>query len=123
MYFEQILEATSRKTGAIRLIISSLKNYPILMEKTCGTLGESKNELIRDVLLWTPTQRRANIGRPTRTYLRPVWTLDIISFSLSLSLYIYIYIYIYTDYSNILIHRSSSDKTEFSNNLKMSIFN
>ena len=28
------------------------------------------NELIRDVLLWTPSRSRAKAGRPARTYLR-----------------------------------------------------
>ena len=31
---------------------------------------KSKNELIRDVLLWTPTYGRAKAGRPARTYIQ-----------------------------------------------------
>ena len=33
----------------------------------------SKNELINDVLLWTPSHRRANVGRPARTYLKQLY--------------------------------------------------
>ena len=32
-----------------------------------GYCWRSKDELIRDVLLWTPTYGRANAGQPTRT--------------------------------------------------------
>ncbi len=30
----------------------------------------SRDELIRDVLLWTPTHGRAKAGRPARTYIQ-----------------------------------------------------
>ena len=30
----------------------------------------SRNELISDILLWTPSHRRAKIGRPARTYIQ-----------------------------------------------------
>ena len=30
----------------------------------------SRNELISDVLLWTPTHGRAKAGRPARTYIQ-----------------------------------------------------
>ena len=30
----------------------------------------SRNELISDVLLWTPTHDRAKAGRPARTYIQ-----------------------------------------------------
>ena len=34
------------------------------------TAGEAGDELIRDVLLWTPTYGRAKAGRPARTYIQ-----------------------------------------------------
>ena len=34
------------------------------------TAGGSRDELIRDVLLWTPTHGRARAGRPARTYIQ-----------------------------------------------------
>ena len=33
-------------------------------------LWRSRDELIRDVLLWTPTHGRAKAGRPARTYIQ-----------------------------------------------------
>ena len=35
-----------------------------------GLLLRSRDELIRDVLLWTPTHGRAKAGRPARTYIQ-----------------------------------------------------
>ena len=35
-----------------------------------GHCWRSKDELIRDVLLWTPTYGRAKVGRPARTYIQ-----------------------------------------------------
>ena len=34
------------------------------------TAGGSRDELIRDVLLWAPTHGRAKAGRPARTYIQ-----------------------------------------------------
>ena len=39
-YIEQIPEATSYKTAAVRPSISHLKNYTNKMDKACGTLPE-----------------------------------------------------------------------------------
>ena len=35
-----------------------------------GHCWRSRDELIRDVLLWTPTHGRAKVGRPPRTYIQ-----------------------------------------------------
>ena len=35
-----------------------------------GHCWRSRDELIRDVLLWTPTHGRAKAGRPARTYIQ-----------------------------------------------------
>ena len=35
-----------------------------------GHCCRSKDELIRDILLWTPTYGRENAGRPARTYIQ-----------------------------------------------------
>ena len=35
-----------------------------------GHCWRSRDELIRDVLLWIPTQGRAKAGRPARTYIQ-----------------------------------------------------
>ena len=41
-YFEQILETTPNETTAIWPLISSRKNYPSKMNKTCRTLLEKQ---------------------------------------------------------------------------------
>ena len=38
-----------------------------------GHCWGSKDELISDVLLWTPTYGQAKAGRPTRTYTQQLW--------------------------------------------------
>ena len=35
-----------------------------------GQCWRSRDEIIRDVLLWTPTHGRAKAGRPVRTYIQ-----------------------------------------------------
>ena len=44
----------------------------ILVRRTrhAGHCWRSRDELIRDVLLWTPTHGRAKAGRPARTYIQ-----------------------------------------------------
>ena len=39
-----------------------------------GHCWRSKDELISDVLLWTPSHRWARVGRPARTYLQQLCT-------------------------------------------------
>ena len=39
-----------------------------------GHCWKSKDELISDVLQWTPSHRRARVGWPTRTYLQQLCT-------------------------------------------------
>ena len=40
----------------------------------CGDpLVQNRDELIRDVLLWTPTYGRAKAGRPARTYIQQLY--------------------------------------------------
>ena len=38
-----------------------------------GHCWRSKDELIKDVLLWTPTYGRAKAGRPARTYIQQLF--------------------------------------------------
>ena len=46
------------------------KNIHIRWTRHAGHCWRSRDELIRDVLLWTPTYGRAKAGRPTRTYIQ-----------------------------------------------------
>ena len=55
--FEQILEAMSHKTAAARLLTSCH------ISRRTRHLGR-KNELVSDVLFWTHTHGRANVGCP-----------------------------------------------------------
>ena len=52
-----------------------IMNYTLLFLKVRGTRHAghcwmSRDELISDVLLWTPTYGRAKAGRPVRTYIQ-----------------------------------------------------
>ena len=68
---EQVLAATPHKTPTVRPPASyHKKKYSSLTNQTCRALLEKRDELIRDVLLWTPTHGRAKAGRPARTYIQ-----------------------------------------------------
>ena len=46
------------------------KTIQVRRTRHAGHCWRSKDELISDVLLWTPTYGRAKAGRPTRTYIQ-----------------------------------------------------
>ena len=46
------------------------KTIQIRRTRHAGHCWRSKDELISDVLLWTPTYDRAKAGRPARTYIQ-----------------------------------------------------
>ena len=46
------------------------KTIQIRRTRHAGHCWRSRDELISDVLLWTPTYGRAKAGRPTRTYIQ-----------------------------------------------------
>ena len=48
------------------------KTIQVRRTRHAGHRWRSRNELISDVLLWTPTYGRAKAGRPTRTYIQPL---------------------------------------------------
>ena len=45
------------------------KTIQVRRTRHAGYCWRSRNELISDVLLWTPAYGRANVGRPARTYI------------------------------------------------------
>ena len=47
-----------------------MKTIKIRQTRHAGHCWRSKNELISNVLLWTPTHGRAKAGRPARTYIQ-----------------------------------------------------
>ena len=46
------------------------KTIQVRRASHAGHCWRSRDELISDVLLWTPTYRRAKVGRPARTYIQ-----------------------------------------------------
>ena len=46
------------------------KTIQVRRARHAGPCWRSRDELIRDVLLWTPTHGRAKAGRPARTYIQ-----------------------------------------------------
>ena len=46
------------------------KTIQVRRTRHAGHCWRSRDELIRDVLLWTPTHSRAKAGRPVRTYIQ-----------------------------------------------------
>ena len=46
------------------------KTIQVRRNRHAGHCWRSRDELIRDVLLWTPTHGRAKAGRPARTYIQ-----------------------------------------------------
>ena len=46
------------------------KTIKVRRTRHVGHCWRSKDELISDVLWWTPSQRRAKAGRPARTYIQ-----------------------------------------------------
>ena len=46
------------------------KTVQVRRTRHAGHCWRSRDELIRDVLLWIPTRGRAKAGRPARTYIQ-----------------------------------------------------
>ena len=59
---EQILKTVRYKTSVIRPLSSHLTNNPSKTNKTCWYCWKSKDELISDVVWWTPTHGSTNVG-------------------------------------------------------------
>ena len=47
-----------------------MKTIQVRQTRHAGHCLRSRDELISDVLLWTPTHGRAKVGRPARTYIQ-----------------------------------------------------
>ena len=68
---EQVLAATPHKTPTAWPPASYHENYSqVRRTRHAGHSWRSRDELIRDVLLWTPTHGRAKAGRAARTYIQ-----------------------------------------------------
>ena len=64
---EQVLEATPHKTPTIR---PPTFLHEVRRTRHVRHCWKSKDELISNVLLWTPTYGRAKAGRQARTYIQ-----------------------------------------------------
>ena len=67
---EQLLAATPHKTPTVRPPASYHKTIQVRRTRHAGQCWRSRDELISDVLLWTPTYGRAKAGRLARTYIQ-----------------------------------------------------
>ena len=68
---EQVLAATPHKTPTVRPPAPlSTKTIQVRRTRHAGHCWRSRDELIRDVLLWIPTHGRAKAGRPARMYIQ-----------------------------------------------------
>ena len=67
--FDHILEAAPHKTAAVQWFTSHFTNPPIRWTIREGHSWKSKDELISDVLIWTPTHGHTSFDTPTRFYI------------------------------------------------------
>ena len=68
---EQVLAATPHKAPTIRPPAPSRKKtFQVRRTRHAGHCWRSRDELISDVLLWTPTYGRAKAEWPARTYIQ-----------------------------------------------------
>ena len=61
---------TPRDANCTATCLPSRKLYRLDEPDTPDTAGEAKDELVSDVLLWTPTYGQVKAGRPARTYIQ-----------------------------------------------------
>ena len=67
---KQVLATTPHETPTIRTLAPITKTIQVRRTRHAGHCWRSKDELISDVLLWTPTYGCAKVGRPARTYIQ-----------------------------------------------------
>ena len=67
---EQVLAATPTRHQLYGHLPPITKTIQVRRTRHAGHCWRSRDELIRDVLLWTPTHGRAKAGRPARTYIQ-----------------------------------------------------
>ena len=69
-----IFDGMSTKIRSVYSLVNHLpsitKTIQVRRTRHAGHSWRSRDELISDVLLWTPTYGRAKAGRPARTYIQ-----------------------------------------------------
>ena len=69
-YLEQVLAATPHKTQLYGHLPPITKTIQVRQTRHAEHSWRSRDELISDVLLWTPTHGRAKAAQPARTYIQ-----------------------------------------------------
>ena len=67
---EQVLAATPTRHQLYGHLPPITKTIQVRRTRHTGHCWRSRDELIRDVLLWIPTHGRAKAGQPARTYIQ-----------------------------------------------------
>ena len=68
---EQVLEVTPpQNSNCTPIYYSSWKTIKVWQTRHMGHCWRSKDKLISDVLLWTPSHGWAKVGWPARTYIQ-----------------------------------------------------
>ena len=67
---EQVLVATPTRHQLYGHLPPIMKTIQVRRTRHAGHCMRSRDELISDVLLWTPTHGRAKAGWPARTYIQ-----------------------------------------------------
>ena len=67
---EQVLAQHPTRHQLYGHLPSITKTIQVRRTRHAGHCWRSRDELISDVLLWTPTHGRAKAGRPARTYIQ-----------------------------------------------------
>ena len=70
---EQVLVVTPHKTPTVRPPAPITKTIQVRQTRHAGHCWRSRDKLIRDVFLWTPTHGRAKAGRTAQTYIQQLW--------------------------------------------------
>ena len=83
------------KQQLYRHLLSISQTIPVRRSRHVRHSSRSKDELISDVLLWTPTYWRTSVGRPVKSNIWSLRTLDAFWRTKKkrwMNIYIYIYI-------------------------------
>ena len=67
---KMVLDTSLLNTQQYTVCIKVNKTIQVRRTRHAGHCWRSRDELIRDVLLWIPTHGRAKAGRPARTYIQ-----------------------------------------------------
>ena len=70
---ELVLAATPKRHQLYGHLPPITKTIQVRRTKHAEHCWRSRDELISDVLLWTPTYGRAKAGRPAETYIRQLY--------------------------------------------------